>query len=173
MNQTNKTSVILYLLLSIAWLIASITNFFNGNQWLSGVYAFLTIIYGFKFYELLTSYKNQNKYKKGGHDNGWMSEGYLKRVYDAIENVKNVVEAAGDDYTIVITTDHGGHDRIHGMADVPEDMVIPMFFMGPEFEKNKKISGVSLLDIAPTIANVMGVPIPREWEGESIVKVEK
>lgn len=63
MNQTNKTSVILYLLLSIAWLIASITNFFNGNQWLSGVYAFLTIIYGFKFYELLTSYKNQNKYK--------------------------------------------------------------------------------------------------------------
>jgi len=110
--------------------------------------------------------------QKGGHDNGWMSEPYLKRVHDAIENVKNVIEAAGDDYTVVLTTDHGGHERIHGVTECPEDMTIPIFFMGPEFEKGKKITDICLLDIAPTIANIMGVPIPREWEGKSIVEVE-
>ena len=33
---------------------------------------------------------------------------------------------------------------------------------------------VILLDIAPTIADIMDVPVPREWEGKSIVeKTEK
>ena len=110
--------------------------------------------------------------QKGGHDNGWMSEGYLKRVHAAIENVKNVMDVVGDEYTVILTTDHGGHDRVHGV-NIPEDMVIPMFFIGPDFEPGKVLSGISLLDIAPTIATIMGVPIPREWEGKSIVEVEQ
>ena len=110
--------------------------------------------------------------EKGGHDNGWMSDVYLKCIHDAIENLKNVIDEVGDEYTVIVTADHGGHERMHGMAEVPEDMTIPMFFMGPEFEKRKKIHGISLLDIAPTIANIMGVSIPREWEGKSIIEVE-
>ena len=110
--------------------------------------------------------------QKGGHDNGWMSEGYLKRVHDAVENVKQVIDVAKDEYTIILTTDHGGHERMHGV-DIPEDMTIPMFFIGPDFEAGKVFSGVSLLDLAPTIATIMDVPIPREWEGKSIVEVEK
>ena len=38
--------------------------------------------------------------EKGGHDNGWMSEAYLKCIHDAIDNVKKVYEEAGDEYTI-------------------------------------------------------------------------
>ena len=110
--------------------------------------------------------------EKGGHDNGWMSETYLKCIHDAIDNVKRVSDEIGEEYTIVITADHGGHDRHHG-SQLPEDMTIPMFFIGPDFEAGKKLSGISLLDIAPTIATIMGVPIPREWEGKSIVEVEK
>jgi len=110
--------------------------------------------------------------QKGGHDNGWMSEGYLKRVHDAIENVKKVMDVVGDEYTVILTTDHGGHDRVHG-ENIPEDMTIPMFFIGPEFEAGKKMQNISLLDIAPTIATIMGVPIPREWEGKSIVEAGK
>lgn len=109
--------------------------------------------------------------EKGGHDNGWMSEEYLRRIHDAVENVKDVMEAAGDEYTIILTSDHGGHDRIHG-ENIPEDMTIPIFFIGPDFEANKTLQDISLLDIAPTIATIMGVTIPREWEGKSLVKVE-
>lgn len=110
--------------------------------------------------------------QKGGHDNGWMSEGYLKRVHDAIENVKDVVEEFGEEYTIILTADHGGHERTHG-ENIPEDMLVPVFFMGPDFKAGEKLSEVGLLDIAPTIATLMGVPMAREWEGKSVVEVEK
>ncbi len=42
----------------------------------------------------------------------------------------------------------------------------------PDFEAGKKLSEISLIDIAPTIADIMGVVVPQEWEGKSIVKVE-
>ena len=108
--------------------------------------------------------------QKGGHDNGWMSEGYLKRVHDAIENVKDVVEEFGEEYTIIITADHGGHERTHG-ENIPEDMTIPMFCIGPDFEAGTLLPEVGLLNVAPTIAAIMGVPAEREWEGKSIVEV--
>jgi arylsulfatase A-like enzyme len=107
--------------------------------------------------------------EKGGHDNGWMSQPYLQCIHDAIDNVKKVLEEAGEEYTVIVTADHGGHDRVHG-TELPEDMTIPMFFVGPDFEPGKKLSGISLLDIAPTIADIMGILVPREWEGKSIVE---
>ncbi len=105
--------------------------------------------------------------EKGGHDGGWMSEKYLEYVSCAIDNVKRVMEEVGDEYTIVVTSDHGGHDRCHG-TDMPEDMTIPMFFCGEDFVQGEKLENVSILDIAPTIADIMGVSVPREWEGKSL-----
>lgn len=107
--------------------------------------------------------------EKGGHDNGWMTEPYLKCIYNAIDNVKRVLDEVGNEYTVIVTADHGGHDRVHG-TDLPEDMTIPMFFIGPDFAPGKKLSGISLLELAPTIAEIMGVPAAREWEGTPIVK---
>ena len=61
------------------------------------------------------------------------------------------------------------HDRSHG-SELPEDMTIPMFFIGPNFEPGKKLSGIGLLDIAPTISQILGVPGAREWEGRYLVE---
>ena len=105
--------------------------------------------------------------EKGGHDTGWMSKTYLDYISCAIDNIKRVIEEVGDKYTVIITADHGGHDRSHG-TDMPEDMTIPMFFCGDDFAQNNKIENVSILDIAPTIADIMGVNVPREWEGKSL-----
>ena len=107
--------------------------------------------------------------EKGGHDCGWMSETYLEYIKCAIDNVKKVIDFAGDEYTVIVTADHGGHDRCHG-TELPEDMTIPMIFYGEEFEKNKELENISILDIAPTIADIMNLDVPREWEGKSIVK---
>lgn len=107
--------------------------------------------------------------EKGGHDNGWMTDVYLDYVKCAVENIKRVVEEIGDEYTVIVTADHGGHDRAHGTT-MPEDMTIPMFFYGPEFEAGKELGGVSILDIAPTIASLIGVEPEREWEGRSLLK---
>ena len=106
--------------------------------------------------------------EKGGHDNGWMTEAYLNRISIAVDNIKRVIEECGDTYTIIVTADHGGHDRTHGTA-LPEDITIPMFYFGKQFEAGKRFSGGSILDIAPTIAKIMDVPAAEEWEGTSVV----
>lgn len=105
---------------------------------------------------------------KGGHDNAWMSEEYLRRVSIAIDNTKRIIDAFGDEYSVIIVSDHGGHDRSHG-STLPEDMTIPFFFYGSEFAGGKEVEGLSLLDIAPTIARLMGIEPEKEWEGHSIV----
>ena len=38
-----------------------------------------------------------------------------------------------------------------------------------EFEKGKMLENVSILDLAPTIAKIRGVPKAREWEGKALV----
>ena len=106
--------------------------------------------------------------EKGGHDNGWMSEEYLRRISIAISNVKRVIDEFGDEYHVIIMADHGGHDRTHGTT-MPEDMTIPFFFYGKEFEGGKTVDGLSLLDIAPTIAKLLGVEPEPEWEGRSVI----
>ena len=107
--------------------------------------------------------------EKGGHDSGWMTETYLDYINHAISNVKRVIEACGDRFTVIVTADHGGHDRAHG-TDLPEDMTIPMFFVGKAFEAGRELHGVSLLDLAPTIADIMGVSPAEEWEGKSLLQ---
>ena len=106
---------------------------------------------------------------KGGHDNGWMSGTYLSYLNTAVENVKRVYEAFGNEYTIIVTADHGGHDRTHGTL-MPEDMTIPMFFIGKRFTPGKKLENVSLLDLSPTIASIMSVLPSPEWEGRSLAE---
>lgn len=104
----------------------------------------------------------------GGHDTGWMSETYLKVVSNAFDCIKRVRESIPAEYNVIVTADHGGHDRNHG-SDCPEDMTIPIIMNGPAFEKGKTVSGAGIMDIAPTIARIMGATPAKEWEGRSLV----
>ena len=106
---------------------------------------------------------------KGGHDHGWMTPEYLKQLANAVGCVQKVFEAAKERYHILVTADHGGHDRTHG-TDSPEDMTIPMFFWGKGFEGGRQLQNLTLLDITPTIADLMGLPMVREWEGKSVLR---
>lgn len=103
-----------------------------------------------------------------GHKYGWMSPEYMEAVDLASENVQNLIESLPEEYDVIITADHGGHDRVHGTRQ-KEDMVIPMMFYGKEWEQNREMNDISLLDIAPTVADLLNCPIPDEWEGKSLV----
>ena len=105
--------------------------------------------------------------EKGGHDNGWMSEEYLRRISIGIDNVKRVIERYGEEYSIILMADHGGHDRSHG-STMPEDMTIPLFFYGDAFPAGEIADQLSLLDIAPTIAKLLGIEPEPEWEGKPV-----
>lgn len=105
---------------------------------------------------------------KGGHKFGWMSEEYLRRISVAIENTKRVMEHCADEYSFIITADHGGHDRSHG-TDLPEDMTVPFFLCDPSVPPGPIDTPVSILDVAPTIAAIMGLVPDPEWEGKAIL----
>ena len=93
-----------------------------------------------------------------------MSDGYMESVQDCWDHIESVLERLPEDYTVIITADHGGHDRGHG-SDLPEDMTIPLFVMGPDFTPGQRLENVSIMDIAPTIASLLGVKPGEEWEG--------
>lgn len=107
--------------------------------------------------------------EKGGHDHGWMTPEYLNTISVALDNVKRVLEVCGEEYAVIVTADHGGHDRGHGSA-MDEDMTIPLFFLGKRFTPGKQLENVSILDIAPTVADIMGIPKAPEWEGKSLAE---
>ena len=100
----------------------------------------------------------------GGHDVGWMTPAYMGSVSKAIDCVRRVIEAFGDEYTVFLTADHGGHDRGHG-TDCPEDMTIPLIIHGKDWTPKTDLGEVSIKDIAPTIAHLLGARPAREWEG--------
>lgn len=105
-----------------------------------------------------------------GHTFGWMAEGYLKQARLVDDLVGQVVNAGGSDTTFIIHSDHGGYERDHG-RDIPEDMTIPWMMSGPNIKSNYVIQQpVSLLDTAPTIAYLLGVPAHSQWEGEIVAE---
>lgn len=55
-----------------------------------------------------------------------------------------MIDAFGDEYSIIIVTDHGGHDRSHGVT-LGADMIIPFFFYGSEFAAGKEVEELSFL----------------------------
>jgi len=50
-------------------------------------------------------------------------------------------------------------------------MTIPMFFWGDGFVQGAQMDNISLLDIAPTVASLMGVAPEKEWEGRALKTV--
>ena len=50
-------------------------------------------------------------------------------------------------------------------------MTIPMFFWGDGFAQGVQMKNISLLDIVPTVASLMGVAPEKEWEGRALKTV--
>jgi phosphopentomutase len=103
-----------------------------------------------------------------GHVFRWMSDDYLKQVNRVDACVGQVLAALPDDTTVILQSDHGGHDYNHG-EDIPEDMTIPWMIAGRGVKRNFQLSDpVSLLDTAPTLAQVIGVPAHELWQGRVV-----
>lgn len=103
-----------------------------------------------------------------GHLHGWMSDGYLNAVSHADHCIGTVLKALPPHCTIIVTSDHGGHDQTHG-TDSPEDMTIPLILSQGKITNNTKMKpGVKITDIAPTIGSYFGVKLPNEWVGEPL-----
>lgn len=103
-----------------------------------------------------------------GHRSGWMGEEYMESIKTSWDNIDKVIASLPDDYSFIITADHGGHARMHG-SNMPEDMTIPMIFVGEIAERIQSLENANIKDIAPTVAALLGVNADPEWEGKSLV----
>ena len=102
-----------------------------------------------------------------GHQFGWLSEEYYNALNSSFTLIDGIItEAITQEYTIIITSDHGGHNYSHGSTAI-EDMTIPLFILGPDF-KHTNLGAQSILNIAPTIANILKVQAPTYWQGTII-----
>ncbi|HEX6940849.1 MAG TPA: ectonucleotide pyrophosphatase/phosphodiesterase [Longimicrobiales bacterium] len=108
-----------------------------------------------------------------GHTIGWMSFAYGWAVKRADGAVDTILEAADEaygrgNYTVIVTADHGGHDRNHG-SDDPRDMTIPWIAWG----KGVRAAGplgvpIRTMDTAATVLWLLGVAAPPEWVGRPV-----
>ena len=102
-----------------------------------------------------------------GHHYGWMTDEYLSVVRSSFECIEIVKNSLPDDYVLIVTADHGGHDRGHG-SDMPEDMTIPVIINGKDIAPGE-LDAANIIDLAPTAAKLAGVQPDRDWEGKSLL----
>ncbi len=106
-----------------------------------------------------------------GHKYGWMSDEYLRQLEHVDSLLGDFFGSLSSEYTAIVHSDHGGHDRNHG-TDSDEDMTIPWMAVGPNIKKSYTIQAqVSLLDTAPTIAKLLELKPHHEWEGRCVEEI--
>lgn len=96
---------------------------------------------------------------------------------DQLGRVFSALEAAGhgQDTLIVFTADHGEEFRDHGSCDhigsVYQELVhVPLIIAGGKIPAGKIVEApVSLIDVAPTILDLLGVERDARMQGDSLV----
>jgi arylsulfatase A-like enzyme len=115
---------------------------------------------------------------KIGHKFGYMSREYLTAIETADRAVGRIVDELKaldllDQYTIIIQSDHGGIDYQHTRV-IPDVMTVPWIAAGPDIIGSHTIAAdVSVLDTAPTLARIIGIPLHPSWEGKVIDEIFK
>ena len=95
-----------------------------------------------------------------GHVLKWMSPEYMKAVEAADTAVGRIVAAMPPNTTVIVTADHGGKDKTHGI-DIAEDTTVPWVAAGGKVPARGELSGkVNEVDTAATVLSVLGLKLP-------------
>ncbi len=104
------------------------------------------------------------------HDRGVFSDEYLRQARRIDGIIRSVVQSVGlGNATFVVTADHGHLDRGgHGAAEA-EVLRVPLVMAGPGVRAG--VAGTARqIDVAPTVAALLGVPIPGAASGRVLVE---
>ncbi len=86
-----------------------------------------------------------------------------------------LLEKAGADATVMLMSDHGFHPdhlRPASIPDIPAGPAIEhrdlgiLAIAGPGIKKNESLHGPSILDIAPTVLSLYGLPVGEDMDGK-------
>lgn len=96
-------------------------------------------------------------------------------VDDAVGRMLQALEAAGlsENTIVVFTSDHGDCLGSHGLVQkgVPteESIRIPLIIRGPGIDAQTVPRVASLVDLMPTLLDMVGSPVPQHLQGRSLV----
>ncbi|HXA02864.1 MAG TPA: alkaline phosphatase family protein, partial [Cytophagaceae bacterium] len=92
--------------------------------------------------------------------------------------LERLLQLAGEDTTVIIMSDHGFHsDHLRPLV-LPNEPAAPAFehrdygvfcMKGPHVKHDYKIFGTSLLDIAPTLLTLFGLPVGKDMLGKPLL----
>lgn len=103
-------------------------------------------------------------------------DGGIRWVDDALGELFSFLEAEGqlENTVVVITSDHGEEFLEHGRIGHTESLfrellMVPLVIVAPGFAQGTVPIPVSLVDLYPTLLELLGVPVPSETQGMSLV----
>ena len=107
---------------------------------------------------------------RAGHDHGGASQEYRETAH-AIDNALGATLASVDlsRDAIVVVADHGHTDRGGHGGDGEEVAEVPLIFAGAGIRRGTSFGDVALVDVAPTIAVLLGIPCPGHSSGKTVV----
>ena len=104
-----------------------------------------------------------------GHAHGWDSAEYADAVTRSDRELDRLLDAVGPEAPVLVTTDHGGLGTGH-VDEVPDVMETFVVVRAPgRIPAASGWPAASLLDVAPTIADLCGFPPDPRWEGSSLL----
>ena len=105
-----------------------------------------------------------------GHAHGADSDEYFeaRRVADrAVARVLGRVDLTLD--TVVVTADHGHTDQGGHGGTEPEVLSVPLVLAGAGIRRDMTVFDARLIDVAPTVAALLGIPAPGHGLGRTLV----
>jgi glucan phosphoethanolaminetransferase (alkaline phosphatase superfamily) len=119
---------------------------------------------GLEPYKILSQLNKPDRYD----DKVRQADGIIRDVFDALSAKRYL-----DDAIVVVTGDHGEglgeRHWAHGWHLYNEDIRIPMLFYDAPAASYPDLRFAAQVDIAPTILDRLGLPIPESWEGQSLL----
>jgi hypothetical protein len=104
-----------------------------------------------------------------GHVLGWGSPDQIRAIERIDRELGPFLERAratgSGRLAVLVTSDHGGSGRHHGGAE-PVDFRIPWILWGDGIPARTIEERVSILDVAPTVLELLGIPVPPSWPGK-------
>jgi glucan phosphoethanolaminetransferase (alkaline phosphatase superfamily) len=119
---------------------------------------------GLEPYKILEQLNKPDRYD----DKVRQADGVISHIFDALREKHYL-----DDAIVVITGDHGEglgeRHWAHGWHLYNEDIRIPMLIYDEPAADYPDLTFATQVDVAPTIVDRLGLPIPASWEGQSLL----
>lgn len=119
---------------------------------------------GLEPYKILEQLNKPDRYD----DKVRQADGIIRQLFDALRAKHYLDEAV-----VVVTSDHGEglgeRHWAHGWDLYNEDIRIPMLLYDVPATTYPDLAFATHVDIAPTILDRLGLPIPASWEGQSLL----